>query len=71
VLKRNPMKNAAAMEALNPAAAAAKKRAAAAQKAAEEKKAKLVKEKRSRAYKPTKAQREAKSTFYKSMVALD
>jgi len=71
VLKRNPMKNAAAMEALNPAAAAAKKRAAAAQKAAEEKKAKLVKEKRSSAYKPTKAQREAKTAFYKSMVALE
>jgi len=71
VLKRNPMKNSAAMEALNPAAAAAKKRAAAAQKAAEEKKAKLVAEKRSRAYKPSKAQREMKTTFYKSMIALD
>merc|ERR1712060_254574 len=61
VLKANPLKSEAAMEVLNPYAVAAKKKNAAAQAAAE--KAKTIKKK------PSKAVKEGKVSFYKSMVA--
>jgi len=72
VLKRNPLKSAEAMAALNPAAAATKKRAAAAQKAAEDAKAKLVKAKRAgKGKNPAKAKGvgAGKAKFYATMVA--
>lgn len=74
VLKVNPMKNAAAMELLNPAAAAIKKRYAEAQKIAEEKKAALIKAKREGTEKSqpkSKGTAEAKSKFYKSMISTE
>jgi len=74
VLKRNPMKNAEAMAALNPAAASTKKRFAEAQAAAEKKKAALVAAKRAgkapSSAKPA-AVKAGKKKFYESMVALE
>jgi len=71
-LKRNPLKVAAVMEELNPAAGAAKKRAVEKQKAAVEAKAKLVKARRegkapSRAI--PKEQKELKKSFHALMTA--
>jgi len=72
-LKCNPLKNAKAMEAVNPFAAVAKERYAKAQKTAEKAKADLVAAKRAGKAKPSSkkdAGREAaKKEFYASMIA--
>lgn len=71
-LKLNPLKNAKAMDVLNPAAAAAKKRFAEQQKKAEEAKAKLVEAKRkgtSKTSKKDKKKEAMKKSFYESMIA--
>jgi len=75
VLKRNPLKSKAAMDAINPAAAAARKRATAAQEAATKAKAKLVADKRAgkakNAKKGSKAITAGKKSYYESMVATE
>mmetsp|Transcript_38357 Transcript_38357/g.65830 ORF Transcript_38357/g.65830 Transcript_38357/m.65830 type:complete len:392 (+) Transcript_38357:42-1217(+) len=75
VLKRNPLKSKAAMDAINPAAAAARKRATAAQEAATKAKAKLVADKRAgKAKNPKKGSKAitaGKKSYYESMVATE
>ena len=72
-LKCNPLKNAKAMEAVNPFAAASKERYAKAQKAAEKAKADLVAAKRAGKAKPSskkdKKLEAGKKGFYASMIA--